>query len=60
MIKEVIYAWYLTVPKVEYIGELVRCKECRYRDTELCPMYKLTRAGVLKSDDYCSYGEKRQ
>ena len=31
MIKEIIYAWYLTVPKVEYVGELVRCRECKHR-----------------------------
>lgn len=31
MIKEIIYTWYLTVPKVEYVGELVRCRECKHR-----------------------------
>ena len=30
MIKEIIYAWDSAVPKVDYVGELVRCKECKY------------------------------
>ena len=38
--------------------DIVRCKECRYKDTELCPMYRLIVAGVRKYDDYCSYGER--
>lgn len=42
----------------EVVGELVRCKECRYKDTELCAMYKLVVAGVRKYDDFCSYGER--
>ena len=42
----------------EPIRELVRCKECRYKDMEICPMYRLVVAGVRKYDDYCSYGER--
>ena len=38
--------------------DIVRCKECRYKDTELCPMLRLIVAGVRKYDDYCSYGER--
>lgn len=37
---------------------IVRCKECRYKDMEICPMYRLVVAGVRKYDDYCSYGER--
>ena len=37
---------------------IVRCKECRYKDMELCAMYKLVVAGVRKYDDFCSYGER--
>ena len=39
--------------------DIVRCRECRYKDMELCAMYKLVVAGVRKYDDYCSYGERR-
>lgn len=38
--------------------DIVRCSECRYKGMEICPMYKLTKAGVLKPYDFCSYGEK--
>ena len=40
------------------VTELVRCKECRYKDMEICPMYRLVVAGVRKYDDFCSYGER--
>lgn len=40
--------------------DIVRCRECRYKDMELCPMYKLVVAGVRKYDDFCSYGERRE
>ena len=45
------------------IGELVRCKECRYWNTSGC------RDGVgecewayymTKPDDFCSYGERKE
>ena len=38
--------------------DIVRCKECKYKDTELCAMYKLVVAGVRRYDDFCSYGER--
>lgn len=38
--------------------DIVRCVECRYKGMEICPMYKLTKAGVLKPYDFCSYGER--
>ena len=60
MIKEIIYAWDGEIPKVDYVGELVRCKDCKYKDVEICPMYRLVAAGVRKYDDYCSYGERRE
>jgi len=40
--------------------DIVRCKECKYKDMELCAMYKLVVAGVRKYDDFCSYGERRE
>ncbi len=38
--------------------DIVRCKECKYKDMELCSMHKLVVAGVRKYDDFCSYGER--
>lgn len=38
--------------------DIVHCVECRYKGMEICPMYKLTKAGVLKPYDFCSYGER--
>ena len=40
--------------------DIVRCVECRYKGMDICPMYKLTRAGVLKPYDFCSYGEFKE
>ena len=40
--------------------DIVRCVECRYKGMEICPMYKLTKAGVLKPYDFCSYGERSE
>ena len=39
---------------------LVRCKDCRYKDMELCAMYKLVVADVRKDDDFCSLGERKE
>ena len=44
-------------PTIDAVS-VVRCKECRYKDMELCAMYKLVVAGVRKYDDFCSYGER--
>jgi hypothetical protein len=38
--------------------DIIHCVECRYKGMEICPMYKLTKAGVLKPYDFCSYGER--
>lgn len=38
--------------------DIVHCVECQYKGMEICPMYKLTKAGVLKPYDFCSYGER--
>lgn len=40
--------------------DLVRCKECRYKDMDICSMYRLVVAGVRKDDDFCSYGERSE
>ena len=44
-------------PTIDAVS-VVRCKECRYKDMEICPMYRLVVAGVRKYDDYCSYAER--
>ena len=46
--------WINTAPSID----IVRCVECRYKGMEICPMYKLTKAGVLKPYNFCSYGER--
>ena len=38
--------------------DIVFCRECKYKDMELCAMYKLVVAGVRKYNDFCSYGER--
>lgn len=40
--------------------DIVRCVECRYKGMEICAMYKLTKAGVLKPYDFCSYGSRSE
>lgn len=37
---------------------IVYCVECRYKYMEICPMYKLRKAGVLQPYDFCSHGER--
>ena len=50
--------WYWALKEAPHI-DIVRCKECKYKDMELCAMYKLVVAGVRKYDDFCSYGERK-
>lgn len=38
---------------------VVRCKECIHRDDGSCPMDANYPWNDTKSDDYCSYGERR-
>lgn len=46
--------------KQEVVGELVRCRDCKYHPSKdfwiHCPM---TGKGTRKPDDYCSYGERK-
>ncbi len=47
----------------QMLGELVRCKECRwgkpYSDKQLeCGALGL--GGLKRPDDFCSYGERRE
>lgn len=44
-----------TVPSADAV-EVVRCKDCKWYDIEeLC----LREGMVMSSDDYCSYGERK-
>lgn len=53
-IKQVAIKYINLAPSID----IVSCVECRYKGMEICPMYKLTKAGVLKPYDFCSYGER--
>ena len=41
------------------VVEVVRCKECRYRNTQGCPMHH-NGYNINGDDDYCSYGVKKE
>ena len=38
--------------------EIIRCRECKLRDTEYCNMAHGFMG--MKDDDYCSYAERRE
>jgi hypothetical protein len=44
-------------PTVEQ-PEIIRCRDCKLRDTEYCNMAHGFMG--LKDDDYCSYAERRE
>lgn len=46
------------LPTVDAV-EVVRCKECRYKNSNGCPMY-YKGYSVNGDDDYCSYGVKKE
>lgn len=41
--------------KYEYVGRLVRCKDCKYLEEDECPW-----TGVIDWNGYCSRGERRE
>ena len=41
-----------------YAEEIVRCKECKYKDTYCDYCHKLEMN--ITADDFCSYGERRE
>lgn len=43
-------------PTVDAV-EVVRCGECRFVDTDACPMSGTP--GRVSASDFCSYGERR-
>lgn len=50
------------------IGELIRCKDCKYykvyelmgHTLPLCDRIKTTMADALEEDDYCSKAERKE
>lgn len=57
------------------VVEVVRCRDCKYRYDDLCPMYYVDEISwdddgwtetdhvvhdLTKDDDFCSYGERRK
>lgn len=37
------------------VVEVVRCKDCKYKERERCGLTRYT----VRAHDYCSYGERR-
>lgn len=48
--------WLNEAPTVDAV-EVVRCGECRFVDTDACPMSGTP--GRVSASDFCSYGERR-
>lgn len=44
--------------KADAMAEIIRCRECKLRDTEYCNMAHGFMG--MKDDDYCSYAERRE
>jgi hypothetical protein len=45
----------------EVVGELVRCKECKWRGIPTaCPIDNFYAQRWTKDDDYCSCGERKE
>lgn len=44
-----------SLPSVADVVEIVRCKDCKYKDT-CCRMIR----NEKKPNDYCSFGERRE
>ena len=44
--------------KADAMAEIIRCRECKLRDTEYCNMARGFMG--MKDDDYCSYAERRE
>ena len=43
--------------KADAMAEIIRCRDCKLRDTEYCNMAHGFMG--MKDDDYCSYAERR-
>lgn len=56
-VKEIIYAFDGSIPKIEMVGELVRCKDCMwYRDYDGC----FFSTAEVEPNGFCSYGERKE
>ena len=44
--------------KADAVAEIIRCRDCKLRDTEYCNMAHGFMG--MKDDDYCSYAERRE
>lgn len=68
IVRETSYPFGATIEEV--VGELIRCKDCKYASFEPCKDYEdvyvcdrnyWTRAqGGNKPNDFCSHGERRE
>ena len=44
-----------------YVGDLVRCKDCRFNKHPSNDLCLIKKAGIYPDDDdFCSYGERRE
>lgn len=50
--------WIKEAPAIDAV-EVVRCKDCLYKDMDICAMYRLAVAGLRRYDDFCSYGVRK-
>lgn len=48
--------WIKKMPTVDAV-EVVRCKDCRYFKSSVCPLANIEEPQL---NDYCSYGEKKE
>lgn len=45
--------------KPEYVGELVRCKDCKWFGKAGCAIRIVDESDKPKENDYCSFGERK-
>ena len=48
--------WIKKMPTADAV-EVVRCKDCRYFKSSVCPLANIEEP---QPNDYCSYGEKKE
>ena len=42
-----------------YAEEIIRCKECKYRQNPYAPKWCYEMSKETEPDDFCSYGERK-
>lgn len=45
--------------KQEVVGEIVRCKDCKWRDEPGCALRIVDESDKPKDNGFCSFGERR-